>query len=58
MNLIFISICLISFHLIKVKTDDILEIYKMENFPKDKIALHLPCEESNVFATKWLELLS
>ena len=29
-----------------------VETYTFQNFPKDKIALHMPCEESNMFATK------
>jgi len=29
-----------------------LEVFKMAEFPKSKIALHMPCEESNMFATK------
>lgn len=26
--------------------------YDYNNFPKDVVALHMPCEESNMFATK------
>jgi hypothetical protein len=26
--------------------------YDYHNFPKDVVALHMPCEESNMFATK------
>jgi len=29
-----------------------IEIYVFSEFPKSKIALHMPCEESNMFATK------
>lgn len=29
-----------------------IESYTFQTFPKDKIALHMPCEESNMFATK------
>jgi hypothetical protein len=29
-----------------------VEIYTFANFPKDKVALHMPCQESNMFATK------
>jgi hypothetical protein len=32
---------------------DDLEVYRMSDFPKSKVALHMPCEESNMFATKW-----
>jgi hypothetical protein len=28
-----------------------IESYRLENFPKNKIALHFPCNESNMFAT-------
>ena len=30
-----------------------IEIYRLSDFPPDRIALHMPCEESNMFATKW-----
>ena len=29
-----------------------IEVYRMDMFPTDKVALHMPCEESNMFATK------
>ena len=29
-----------------------IETYSYDSFPKDKVALHMPCEESNIFATK------
>ncbi len=29
-----------------------IETYTFDNFPKNKIAIHMPCEESNMFATK------
>lgn len=29
-----------------------IEIYDMKDFPESKISLHMPCEESNMFATK------
>lgn len=29
-----------------------LVVVKLKDFPKDQIALHMPCEESNMFATK------
>ena len=29
-----------------------IEVYTFTNFPKHKIALHFPCQESNMFATK------
>ena len=29
-----------------------IETYKLNAFPKDVIALHMPCKESNAFATK------
>ncbi len=41
--------------LIVVASQDIssdIEVYTFQNFPKNKIALHMPCEESNMFATK------
>jgi hypothetical protein len=35
-----------------VSDDKGVEIYTFADFPKDKVALHMPCEESNMFATK------
>jgi hypothetical protein len=32
-------------------SEQILE-YDFHKFPKDVVALHMPCEESNMFATK------
>lgn len=29
-----------------------IETYTFDTFPKDKVAVHMPCEESNMFATK------
>jgi hypothetical protein len=29
-----------------------IEVMRLEDFPKHKVALHMPCEESNMFATK------
>jgi hypothetical protein len=29
-----------------------IEVYRMDSFPKEKVAMHMPCEESNMFATK------
>ncbi len=32
--------------------DEKIEMYTFQTFPKDKVALHMPCQESNMFATK------
>lgn len=29
-----------------------IETYQLDKFPKNKVALHMPCQESNMFATK------
>ncbi len=31
---------------------DQVQVYTFSNFPSNKTALHMPCEESNMFATK------
>jgi hypothetical protein len=36
----------------KTIANDDIEVFRMEKFPKDKLALHMPCIESNMFATK------
>lgn len=36
----------------KSNANDDIEVFRMEKFPKDKLALHMPCIESNMFATK------
>ncbi len=45
--LYFIMCCV----LVKLSVTEI-ETYTFDNFPKNKIAVHMPCEESNMFATK------
>jgi hypothetical protein len=29
-----------------------IQVFEMSDFPKSIVALHMPCNESNVFATK------
>lgn len=41
---ILLSLCIVCYCAI--------ETYPLDKFPKDKVALHMPCEESNMFATK------
>lgn len=47
--LIFSAVLAICIHL--TYSAQIME-YDFHKFPKDIVALHMPCEESNVFATK------
>lgn len=37
---------------IRASAESQIETYNLDSFPKWKDALHMPCEESNMFATK------
>lgn len=56
--IILFSIFLLSLHsavlaaLRKQNAANDIEVYRMDSFPKEKVAMHMPCEESNMFATK------
>ncbi len=49
---LFFTTWQISFAVVSIKSQNDIEVYQLNSFPNQKVALHMPCEESNVFATK------
>ena len=41
----------------ELKANKDIVVMDMKDFPPEKVALHLPCEESNMFATKCMVIL-
>lgn len=52
MVIITLIFCTVASFVLAVVGEHEIETYTFQSFPKDKIALHMPCEESNMFATK------